>query len=232
MKRNELPELLFKKIKDVGPYPDKVEPVKEMLDITAFFPGGRGLWLEENYNEFPDILVLGQDFSTINAYENMVKDLVADLNSPTWRNLIKLFEEADIDLNKCFFSNVFMGLRDTEKMTGKFPGFKNKDFVNRNLDFLSYQIDIIKPKVIVTLGIHASEMLSKLSKPDLDCWEKGKALRNPNEGYKSNIRFKNHSCICVALEHTSLRHLNVKRRVYGDYEGHDAEVKMLREAII
>lgn len=59
----------------------------------------------------------------------------ADLNSPTWKNLIRLFDEADVDLKKCFFSSVFMGLRDTENMTGEFLGARDKDFVNRNLEF-------------------------------------------------------------------------------------------------
>ena len=43
MKRDELPEVLFKKVKEVGPYPNGVKEVRRMLDGTAFFPGGRGL---------------------------------------------------------------------------------------------------------------------------------------------------------------------------------------------
>jgi hypothetical protein len=143
--RQELPGVLFKKLQELVEYPDKVKPVEKILDVTAFFPGGRGLWLEEDSTEFPSILVLGQDFSTVKAYEAMVAGNKADLDSPTWMNLIKLFDEADVDIKKCFFSNVFMGLRDTEKMTCKFPGARDKDFVNRNLEFLLFQIEIIKP---------------------------------------------------------------------------------------
>lgn len=205
--------MLFDKLQELGDYPYKAKPVEKMLDITAFFPGGRGLWLEEDSTEFPSILVLGQDFSTIKAYEAMVEGNKADLNSPTWKYLIKLFKEADVDLKKCFFSIVFMGLRDTEKMTGKFPGARDKDFVNRNLTFLLFQIETIKPEIIITLGRPASEMLFKLSKPDLDCWEKGKALSSPDNGYKTGINFNGHIC-CIALEHTSMRNSNVKRRVY------------------
>ena len=231
MKRQEVPGVLFKKLKELGDYPDKVKPVEKMLDITAFFPGGRGLWLEQNSTDFPRILILGQDFSTVKAYEAMVEGNKADLDSPTWRNLIELFEEAGVDLKKCFFSNVFMGLRDTEKMTGKFPGARDKDFVNRNLEFLLFQIETIKPKLIITLGRPASEMVSKLSRPDLDCWDKGKALSSPDNGYKTNISFKGHACRCVALEHTSMRNSNVKRRVYGNHIGHEAEVEMLKDAL-
>jgi uracil-DNA glycosylase len=231
LRRHDLSEVLFKKQQELVDYPDKVKPVKKMLDITAFFPGGRGLWLEEESTEFPSILVLGQDFSTVKAYEAMVAGNKADLDSPTWKNLIKLFDEAKVDLHKCFFTNVFMGLRDTEKMTGQFPGRKDNDFVNMNLAFLLFQILTIKPNLIITLGIPASEMVAKLSRPDLEGWDKGKALSSPDNGYKTNISLNGYVCNCVALEHTSMRNSNVKRRVYGKCKGHEAEVEMLKDAL-
>ncbi len=231
MRIQKLPGVFIKKLQELGEYPDKVKLVEKMLDITAFFPGGRGLWLEQDSTDFPSILILGQDFSTVKAFEAMVAGNKADLDSPTWKNLIKLFDESDVDLKKCFFSNVFMGLRDTEKMTGKFPGARDKDFVNRNLTFLLFQIETIKPKLVITIGRPVSEMVAKLSRPDLECWDKGKALSSPDNGYKTNISFNGHICKCVALEHTSMRNSNVKRRVYGNYRGHGAEVEMLKDAL-
>lgn len=231
MRIQKLPGVFIKKLQELGEYPDKVKLVEKMLDITAFFPGGRGLWLEQDSTDFPSILILGQDFSTVKAFEAMVAGNKADLDSPTWKNLIKLFDESDVDLKKCFFSNVFMGLRDTEKMTGKFPGARDKDFVNRNLTFLLFQIETIKPKLVITIGRPVSEMVAKLSRPDLECWDKGKALSSPDNGYKTNISFNGHICKCVALEHTSMRNSNAKRRVYGKFKGHEAEVEMLRDGI-
>jgi hypothetical protein len=231
MKRDELPEILFKKMKEVGSYPNGIKEVENMLDKTAFFPGGKGLWLEDNSKDFPNILVLGQDFSTVKVYDYMMKGRKADLDSQTWKNLIKLFNEVNLDLNKCYFSNVFMGLRDSNKMTGKFPGFKDKDFVDRNLEFLLFQIEIIKPNLVITLGKYAAEMIANVAETGLDSWKNFGALRTPNIGLKSNVSFNKHSCICVALEHTSFRHVNVKRRVYKNYNGHEAEVKMLKDAL-
>lgn len=229
MKRHELPEVLYKNIDTVIPYALKVEPVKEMINITAFFPGGRGLWMEEESEDFPSILVLGQDFSTVKQYEDMLIGKASDLESPTWRNLIKLFKEAELDLKECYFSNVFMGLRDTEKVIGEFPGFKDKPFVARNVDFLSFQIETIKPRVIIALGKYAAEMLTYLSGSDLNSWSKWKALREVDNGIKFNVKFNNHTCTCIVLEHPSMRVSNVKRRVYRNYEGHEAEVEMLKE---
>lgn len=71
---------------------------------------------------FPSILVLGQDFSTLEDYLKMSNENANDLDCPTWRNIIRLFDQSGVDRNQCFFSNVFMGLRKTGSMTGVFPG--------------------------------------------------------------------------------------------------------------
>lgn len=74
-------------------------------------------------------------------------------------------------------------------------------------------------------------MVAKLSRLDLDCWDKGKALSSPDNGYKTDISFKGHICDCLALEHLSMRNSNVKRRIYGNYTGHEGEVEMLRDSM-
>ena len=69
---------------------------------------------------------------------------------------------------------------------------------------------------------------------DLNGWEKGGALQTPKIGHKKDVRFYNgHKCICIALEHPSMRKLNVHRRVYENpdgitFKGHEAEVEMLK----
>lgn len=235
MNRYQLSEILFSHMSIVEPYPEGVTKVPVMMDITAFFPGGRGLWLEEELESYPDILVLGQDFSTVSAYQAMLEGGRSDLQSPTWNSLIKLFEESGIPLGNCFFSNVFMGLRNTKSMIGTFPGIKNKYFVKRNVDFLAFQIKTIHPSIIITLGRPASEMMAKLSPDQLSVWEKGKALSMPNNGFIKNNSVFGRTIHCVALEHPSMRNSNVKRRRYknqdGDYSGHTAEVEMLRDLI-
>lgn len=80
MRIQKLPGVFIKKLQELGEYPDKVKLVEKMLDITAFFPGGRGLWLEQDSTDFPSILILGQDFSTVKAYEAMIEGNKADLN--------------------------------------------------------------------------------------------------------------------------------------------------------
>jgi len=235
MNRHQLPEYLFNQIHIVEPYSDKVKPVNEMMDVTAFFPGGKGLWLEENSKIVPDILVLGHDFSTVTAYNKMLVSGENEINSPTWRGMRNLFKDSSVDLNRCFFSNVYMGLRDVVSMIGVFPGSKDKEFRKRNQDFLSIQILTMKPKVIITLGIPASINLSFLSEQLKEDWSKGKALSSPNNGLKRNVWIDDHEYVCVALEHTSMRNPNVKRRSYvnerGNYVGNEAEIEMLKDAL-
>jgi uracil-DNA glycosylase len=230
MIREELSKYLFRYINTVEPSPELVVSVPKMMDATAFFPGGTGLWKEEQSNKFPSILVLGQDFSTVHLYDKMMRAEKRDIDGPTWRNLRKLFQEAELDLTECFFSNVFMGLRNTESMTGRFPGAKDNTYVKRSTAFLMLQIKIICPRIIITLGKYPSEILSILS-DDLNSWKSGMALRSPEKGILENVFIEGHRCTCIALVHPSMRNSNVHRRKYKDFSGNGAEVAMLRDAL-
>ncbi|WP_312648946.1 uracil-DNA glycosylase family protein [Aminipila sp.] len=203
-----------------------------MINETAFYPGGRGLWLYDKTDVFPKILVLGQDFSTEKYYYDFLNKRKKDTDSPTWKNLIKLFNEASINMQNCFFSNVFMGLRKTDSMTGKFPGLKDQEFKKRNIEYLKYQIEIIKPRLIITLGKFAAELLSSAANKGLENWSHFKALRLEENALKYNVIFGEHSCTCLAINHPSMRHLNIKRCKYKDCVGNDAEIMMLKDAVI
>ena len=56
----------------IPPYPRAVVPVPEPIVGTAFFPGGLGLWLDEDdgVQQFPkEVMVVGQDFNTVTTYQ-------------------------------------------------------------------------------------------------------------------------------------------------------------------
>ncbi|HPY14568.1 MAG TPA: hypothetical protein PLD55_02140 [bacterium] len=234
MKRAEISEILFKKISEfIKSDPENVKRVEKMVETTAFFPGGKGLWLEEDQeNIFPDILVLGQDFSHVKYYEEVARGEKKDFKEATFRNMIKLFkDDTGINLNRCFFSNVFMGLRVSDSMTGNFPGKKSKTYVEESIKFLLFQIETIKPKVIITLGKNPADILSKLDSKELEIFKNGEVLKTKDEGLKLNVDINGHKCNVVALEHPSMRHLNIKRRKYKNLEGNDAEVAMIMDAI-
>ena len=229
--RDDITKILWSNISMVEPYPETIVPVREQVNGTAFFPGGSGLYNDIPCFNIPTIFVLGQDFSTEDYYNRILDGGIRDTDCPTWVNLLKLFKQAEIDLCDCFFSNAFIGLRKTTSMTGPFPGYKDVHFVNRNLQYLNFQIQIMKPSLIITLGKHAANMLYRLSQDDLHAWKNYNALRLPDEGYKEKVRIGNVCSSCVALEHPSMRYANLRRRAYKQYTGNDAELAMLGDAL-
>ena len=230
LKREEISKVLFNKIPEfIKSEPKNVQKVKKMVDTTAFFPGGKGLWLEDDQKDIlPDILILGQDFSHVEYYNQVASGDIKDIDGATWRNMIKLFKEAEIDFNRCFFSNVFMGLRVSDSMTGNFPGKRSKTYVNESLQFLLFQIETIKPKVIITLGKNPADILSRLNVKGIEIFKNGEVLKTKDEGLKYDVDISGHKCAVLALEHPSMRNSNVKRRVFKEFTGNLAEVEMLK----
>ena len=230
--REDIPKRLFNLINRVEPYPNDVEPVDKMLDGIAFFPGGKGLWCKEKCTIFPKILVLGQDFSTVDYFNKIKVKLKSDLDSPTWKNLLELFKFAGINPCNCFFSNVFMGLRKSNSMIGKFPGAKDPHFYKRNVEFLKIQIEITKPAIIIVLGSIPAKMISELS-DDLKPWSENKSFSyydKKNLSYIENAKFTDHKSICIRLLHPSFRKLNLKYRYFEGSNKCDVEVMLLKKA--
>jgi len=236
MKRDDLSKVLFDRIDMVEPYPTGVVKINKQCGFTAFFPGGEGIWKQnqnQNQNQkskIPTIMVIGQDFSTVNKYILMLAGKANDIDSSTWRNLIKLFNQSGIDLEDCFFTNVFMGLRQSKSMVGEFPGYKDIEFRKRSIEYLKFQIEIVKPRAIITLGKYAAELLA-CTTDDLKAWRNWAALKQPDIGLVKNITIGKHKYNCVALEHPSMRNSNVKRRIYLNKTGNDAEIAMLNNLL-
>lgn len=224
--KENISDILRRDLKIVEPYPELIAPTGSQVSGTAFFPGGSGVYCGSTAEK--SILVLGQDFSTIANYNNMLAGISSDLSCPTWKNIMILFHEAGIDLKSCFFSNVFMGLRRTATSVGKYPGYHDKEFVKRNRTFLQHQIEVISPRGIITLGKYASEMLAQTYPKELKTWLHYEALRNPDCGIIPNIHLTQEKCCCVAIEHPSMRQLNVHRRSFMGAKGNEAEVLMLQ----
>ena len=110
-------ERLWREMSDaVSPFPKGVINVREPIRGTAFFPGGLGLWLEENGArvQFPTkpIMVVGQDFNSERAYEDALQKGTEVGTSPTWRTLQDILRASNISPELCFFTNVYGGNKD------------------------------------------------------------------------------------------------------------------------
>lgn len=232
--RAEISSYLFEKLSIFEPWPPKVVAIPAMIAGTAFFPGGAGLWLEEESTYFPDIMILGQDFSTRDQHMAMLLGRERDIDSPTWRNFMQFAAQAGLDLKRCFFTNALMGLRDGGSSQGPNPGYKkrNKLFVQRSHEFLRMQFETIQPKLTVVLGMPAAQVLSDCSS-DLIRWKKCtyREMDERKAAFIANAAIPDVRTSFVSLVHPSYRGLNVAMRRYKGLEGNDAEVALLRDAI-
>ena len=220
-------------------YPPKVLPVPRPIKGTSFFPGGFGLWNPEASEFLPDFpyggtMILGHDFHSETGYQDSLRRGHESLTQPTWRNLLVLLDSAGIAPTTCFFTNVFMGLREGNATTGKFPGATDLAFVAHCRRFLVRQIGLQRPSLIVTLGIHAPKILAPLS-PGLAPWATGSGIKHldgvgPLRSRIEVTGITDYRTTAVALIHPSLRHASVRHRRYGDLIGNEAELKMLRDA--
>ncbi len=220
--------------------------VRKRIPGTAFFPGGAGLWqagLETPLPPMPigGVMVLGQDFHSEEAFEASLAERteVPERPSkhfripPTWIELRRLLAEAEIPLERCFFTNAFMGLRRGNKSVGRFPGALDDGYVDRCRQFLLRQLTMQRPSVVLTLGIWVPGFIAPLS-PQLAGWRKPRTMRAIDDAgpIVRAVQFPGSTaggCVVIALTHPSLRAANVGRRRFGDNAGHAAEIAMLRE---
>src|SRR3954451_23113481 len=119
-------EGLFEMVNRFGDYPAGVVPMSGRISGTAFFPGGSGLWATHAGQPLPPmpiggVLVLGHNFDSEAGFADSLARGIERINGPTWGTLRKLFERAGIPMERCFFTNVFMGLKAGAKATGAFP---------------------------------------------------------------------------------------------------------------
>ena len=187
-----------------------------MTNKTAFFPGGRGLWSCPGSSLKPDTIVLGQDFSTWEQHQEILHGSSEDLKTPTWRNLIAVLNRVGLDLERCFFTNAFMGLRRNGLSTGVFPGFRDAAYMAENADFLQFQIETIGPRCRGA-GDWADFNFQTVDSED-------RALLR-------GVEFGNLRTNLVALVHPSMRFKNVGMRRFGGKFGDDAEVSLLSEGL-
>jgi hypothetical protein len=139
-------------------YPAGMCPFPFRLTGQGFFPGGDGLWRQDSELAQPStgvlpqggIIFLGNDFGTLQSY---LKLRAKGYENPlTWKHLKQRVRDAGLPQGLTFFTNAVLGLRKEGKALDKkdwatMPGFA--DFCRR---FLIYQIELLRPKLVVVLG--------------------------------------------------------------------------------
>lgn len=233
-------ERLFERLATFGPYPAGVVPMTGRIAGTAFFPGGAGLWNVRPGAALPPmpvggVMVLAHNFDSETSFERSLTRGVEHTNGPTWGVLRKLFGSVAISMERCFFTNAYLGLKAGSDPTGRFPGADDPDFVRRCQAFLLEQVQVQQPTLILTLGKEVPPVLAPLA-PELARW---RGIRSLNElddrgaALVSPVRFPGvaHPVTALALTHPSFRHLNLPMRRFDGLRGDEAERALLREAL-
>jgi hypothetical protein len=193
-------EKLNSKLGDiVKSYPEKkIVRIMDNMSIkgTSFYPGGKGLYLEDGNIEFPinGIMVLGQDFDNeCNFHESVKRETELNKNSKAWNNIIYHFPKVGINMNKCFFTNAIMGLRiGKSKNTGVSVAFQHKKekeiFLEECRNFFIEQLNLQKPKLIIGLGAQIPRFVSGCSN-DLNELSHVYSYKDLNKKVYTNIKF-------------------------------------------
>lgn len=235
---------LFGSIHEVEPYPPGVIAVPSRIPGTAFFPGGAGLWGMQSGDPMPPmpvngVMVLGHDFHSEDGFRTSLAqgtEVPATPSSgqripPTWTNLHRLLSEAGIPMERCFFTNAYMGLRKGSGTTGRFPGSRDSGFVDRCRHFLLRQIAAQHPATILTLGAWVPAFIAPLSSA-LARWTNLATMNAVDTAgpviLGAEFGSSGATCTVIALTHPSLRGPNVGRRQHDGVTGHAAELAMLR----
>ena len=166
--RDVIQELLDE-MKLISSYHPKVgrteKTVDKLIDGTAFFPGGTGLWRGENphgplpeYFPHAPIMFVAHNFGNKTGYEK-ARNNGGEAQYYFWQNLREYLRHAGVPPKDCFFTNALMGIKPG-KATGAMPPENGyKDQCQR---FLRFQIKIVRPSHIFALGEVAKTQLSAI----------------------------------------------------------------------
>jgi hypothetical protein len=230
---------LFERLRMVEPYPTGVVTVPARLPGTGFFPGGTGLWQCEPQGLSPlpmgGTLVLGHNLDSKRGFAQSVARGGENLNGATWRPLTEFLVRAlpgERVLANCFFSNFLIGLIEGSSAVGRFPGTEDLAFVERCRSFLVHQVQVVRPSLLLVLGIHTPRLLAALS-PAMAHWQNARTfvdIDRANGGLIPRATIGGVELSIVALTHPCHRRMNVRHRSFRGLVGDAAEAEMVRRA--
>lgn len=128
------------------------------LTGQGFFPGGDGLWRDDvevsqassGLAAIDGIMFLGNDFGTLKSFEKL--RLKGFENPLTWKHIKRRIARAELPVTLTFFTNAVMGLRASGNALDKRDWDLEPRFNAYCREFLIFQIETLKPRLIVVLG--------------------------------------------------------------------------------
>lgn len=139
-----------------------------LINGTAVFPGGCGLWRGSGcYGPMPHlfpaqpVMFVAHNFDKASGFERSRKN-GGEAQGPFWRHLLRILKVADFKPEEGFFTNLLMGLQPL-KATGKMPS--TPLYLRQCDSFFHEQIRIVRPRLIVGLGDDVHSRLQTLQLP-------------------------------------------------------------------
>lgn len=137
---------------------------------TAFFPVGAGLWWPGTPLAERPIALIAHVFDeasyrfALGAGEG--SERVA--GNRTWAGLRRVLALADADIADCFLTNALMGIK-----VGPATGAVRAGVCYRAqcAAYLARQLEVIRPRLVVTLGSHALQVLRQAVPALADAWD-------------------------------------------------------------
>ncbi len=214
-----------------------MRPIPRWIPGRAFFPGGAGLFIATKANPLPlmpqrPVMLVGHNFDSESSYAQSLAGGEEPISTGTWKWLLKVLGESEIDPADCFFTNAIMGLMPGDKNTGVSPGFRDRRFRSRCADYLRFQIEIIQPRAVITMGLEAFEVVREAIPsiggrlPSVD-WS---TIDRCRQQFLPSVTLCGQSFCLAGLVHPSFRNSNVHRRSFEDKTGNAAEIDLLRRA--
>jgi hypothetical protein len=163
----------------IGPHPRDCCSFagRPILKRTAFFPGGVGLWESNDNPILPvgGVLFLGSDWGDVESFDKGGQD-EAGGNNRTWDGLRKIVSLAKIPEDLLFCTNAWPCLRDGARAVGgAAPGSKDPEFTSRCKAFFLHTIELMRPKLVVPLGLLPTSFVASLSPGVSSPWGKARS---------------------------------------------------------
>ncbi len=211
--------------------------ITKWIPGRAFFPGGAGLFRSTKANLLPPmpqrpIMLVGHNFDSETGYAESLAGGEETISTGTWRNLLKVLGDAEINPADCFFTNAIMGLIPGDKNTGESPGFLDPSFRGRCAEYLRFQIDTIRPRAVVTMGLEAFAVVREAipairGERRLVQWS---TIDCCGQQFLRRVILGGQLFCLAALVHPSFRNSNYRHRSFEDKTGNAAEIELLRRA--
>ncbi|MDQ6734805.1 MAG: hypothetical protein M3Z35_11965 [Nitrospirota bacterium] len=146
-------------VKDYGILKATNSTFESLIQGTAVYPGGTGLWRgDQPFGPLPEtfpensLMLVAHNFDNEKGYLRSLKRGAEQLTGRFWKYTRLYISSAnleDLTLEKCFFSNALMGLQPG-KASGKMP--TTDLFRCQCRQFLFKQIEVVRPRRIAILG--------------------------------------------------------------------------------